>query len=236
MLRRLAAFGAVLAFVGISASPTHAIQRVAQSWGFLEVSGGFAKPLGSYNGTAFGDFTYNGRLLDIDGDDLYDGGVFFKVALGALHQGRFQGSVGFGFARNNVNNPVVAQVGDNIVQYSWTYGGTSALIQDMKLSQYDLDVNLNFLPLDLHRMGWSPYVGLGFHAGYSTLSGRDVQSESEGNIGLGLNFGAEIRLFEDKGKRSFVTLASVNSWDFAVSGDRPKYLQVGGGLRWYFKY
>ena len=225
MLRRFMALLAVFSLVLLIASPTQAIQKVAPSWGFLEVSGGFAKPVGSYNGTAFGDFTYDGHLIDVDGSDLYDGGYFLKVALGTLHRGHFQGSVGFGFARNSVNNPIVVQAAGKVIEYSWTYGGGETLIEDLKTSQYDLDVNLNYLPLDLHELGWSPYFGLGLHGGVSSLSGRDVQSESEGNAGLSLNFGAEIRLFSDKAARSFATLASVNSWDFAVTGDRPNSIE-----------
>jgi len=236
MLRRFVALWVVLALVLVAAPASQAIQKVAPSWGILEVSGGFAKPVGSYDGTAFGDFTYNGQLFDVPAEDLYDGGFFLKVALGVFERGHLQGTVGFGFASNNVKNPVTVRTGDEVIEYSWTYGIGGSLVRDLKIRQYDLDLNLNYLPLDLNQTGWSPYVGVALHAGVSSLSGRDVQSENETNAAVGLNFGAEIRLFSDKAARSFVTLASVNSWDFVGTGERPRNLQLGGGLRWYFKY
>lgn len=232
MIRRTAAFLATSALVFFTATPTRAIQKVAPTWGFVEFSGGLAKPVGSYSGVIWHDFIdESGHSFDAGGDELFDGGYFFRVAVGGLHRGKLQGSLGFSFSENQVNNPFVT--GDGYTN-SWTYGGGPTLVADIKQSQYDLDVNLNYLPIDLHQQPFSPYVGLGLHGGLTSLKARDIDAEWQGSAAISLNFGAELKVYQD-GNKSFVTLASINNWNFAATGERAKYLQIGGGLRWYFK-
>ena len=60
-------------------------------------------------------------------------------------------------------------------------------------------------------------------------------NENDLTLAASLNFGAEVKLHTAASGRSFVALASMNNWNFYAANDRPKYLHIGGGLKYYFR-
>ena len=102
-------------------------------------------------------------------------------------------------------------------------------------NQYDLEFNVNFHLTPVSRSVLSPYVGMGFRGGLTAMTAEGVESENEANVALAGNFGLEVKLWESAKKRSFVSVASINSYEFVVSGDRPRHFNFGFGLKYYFR-
>ena len=218
----------------LATGSSQAIQKVAPRLEFIDFGGGWTLPTGEYDGTVIGDFTLDGYRYDVDADKVYDEGFHFKFGVGRVQRGHLQTAIGFAYTRHDIRNPIVVRRGDEVVTFSWTYGGTT-LVRDLAHNQYDLVLNVNWLINDMQYQTWSPFVGLGFQAGLSGVSGEDVETEWDGNVALSLNFGVEIGLWAQRGGETFVSLVSDNSWNFVSSSDRPRYLQLGGLLRYYFK-
>ena len=107
--------------------------------------------------------------------------------------------------------------------------------QDITYRQYDLEFNVNYLLNNLARTFWSPYVGIGAQAGFTSLSEKGADDQSDLKFALSLNFGVDFKIWGEPKNRSFVTLSSINSLNFLGSDNRPQYLNIGGGLRYYFR-
>jgi hypothetical protein len=217
-----AAIALLLAFAS-----AQAIERVAPSFYMVEGYGGYAKPLGSYTGTAVSDFAYEGHELKAKAGDIYDDGFGFGVTYGKLYRGRWLGSTGIRYARHSAKD--VFTVEDE------TYVGTISWAETPTYSQWDVDFNFNYQFLDWQRGPVSPYLGIGIHPGITAATFRAYESKYEFNAALGVNFGADFKIWTDPSNRAFVTISSINSWDFVSSGTRPRHLNIGGGLRYFFK-
>ncbi|RME19596.1 MAG: hypothetical protein D6800_14095 [Candidatus Zixiibacteriota bacterium] len=200
-----------------------AVTRVARRWNALEFYSGGAIPWGTYNGINPFDFVINNRLVDVDADKVYDPSFYLGVNYGQLISGRFFVSFGFRYTDVNALDSILLPL-------------DSVLIFDPSLSwnQYDIDINANVYFADISRSPFAPYVGVGLGVGINSLTSDLFDTENQATAALRANFGFDLKLFSS-GHRSFVTLSSVNSWDVLVSDDRPKYINIGGALKYWFK-
>ena len=202
------------------------IVRVARRYNVIDFYGGSSSPVGKYDGLAgFVDFMDEQRqLVEVDGDKVYDPTYQLGLSYGQLRNNQMLLEIGFRYTR-------IEQAGDNPL----IFFASDGLTAEAKLHQYDLDINLNYLFMNIIEQSFAPYVGVGFRAGFTNASASGFESESHINTVLAANVGAELKLWEGARKRSFVTLASVNSYDLLASGDRPRYMNIGGALKYYFR-
>ncbi len=215
MRRQFKGIAVLFVLVLAAGSSTFAIQRVAPKWSFTEGYGGSASPLGSYDNIAGvpieGGFEY-------DAEDAYDPSYYIGFNYGQLRNGHLLMSVGFRYTKVNVDD-----------DREFTFGRP-------KVAMYDLEMNLNWNFMDLKYSPWTPYFGLGFHGGFVRQNYRDFADEYETTMDLGLNFGADVKVWTSSDSRAFVTLSSINSWTFVASEERPRSLNIGGGLKYFFKF
>jgi len=208
-----------------------AIVRVAKRYYTLDVSGGASTPVGKYDGFVdFVDFfDAEGRPVDVDADVLYDPTFHLGINYGQLRNDRMLLTLGFRWTKIEFTNIG----GLNTVGRE----GLPIFFEAKKpnVNQYDLDINFNYLFAAIAKQTFAPYVGVGFRAGFTAVTAKGFSSETRLNTVLCGNFGAELKLWEQAKKRSFLTLASVNSYDLFSSGGRPKYLNIGGALKYYFR-
>jgi hypothetical protein len=114
---------------------------------------------------------------------------------------------------------------------------------DLNLNLYDIDFNINYYQSNVAVSGWSPYVGLGMRTGFQVLSAEGVDpvsglpyaSETELKFALALNVGIDVKLTSAASNRSHFVLSSANSFDFLGTGNRPRYLNLGLALKYYFR-
>jgi len=220
----LAAAALVLAMAG----QILALERVPAKFSYLEVRFSYAMPLGAYDGLPGFDFDFGeDGLIEFDADRVYDDGFGFGLTYGQLFGANWRTSAGFDYANNKIKNPIIQQSGI----YEYRIGFTD----DLTYQQYDLAVHTSYSPLGLVQSTWSPYFGLGGAIGMASATASGYESDYEFNLAFSLDFGLDAKLWTAPDDRSFLTLASINSWNFAASGDRVKHLQIGGGLRYFFK-
>lgn len=223
---RFSRFAIALLCILAVASQAFAITRVARSQNWIEAYAGGGTPTGQYNGLpglAEGDFIINNALVDVDGGDVYDNSFHFGLAYGRTQGKHFSMSFGFRFTNHSLQDTIPLTT-DTVL----------LVPDDLTLRQYDLELDVYYYPLDLNRSYVNPYVGLGVKGGITSADIKGFDSENDLTGGLCLNFGLEVTLWRDPGRAS-VALASVNSWDFLASGDRPRYLNFGGALKYYFR-
>jgi hypothetical protein len=221
----------LLALSAITPTADAGLVRVAVRYDVFDITGGMSSPVGQYDGLAgFVDFyDINERPTDVDGDVLYDPTFHLGITYGQLRNARMLVTLGFRWTKiEAVNIGGLNSVGRE---------GLAIFFDPKKPSvdQYDLDFNFNYLLMDITKKSFAPYVGAGFRAGFATARVKGFDTEYRLNSVLAGNFGAEVKLWEGDKKRSFLTLASVNSYDLFSSGDRPKYFNVGGALKYYFR-
>ncbi len=204
---------------------SEAVTRVARSFNVIDFYAGSGSGMGTYNGLPGVSFNLDGRLIDVDAADVYGTPLFLSLGYGQVQGGHFMLSVRFQFASHDLKD-------------SFPISPSVLLIPPpgVKLRQYDLTLDLDYQLNDLHESVWAPFGGVGLQAGFTTKSLKGYQSENQLSLALSLNLGAEVKLYTSPSKRSFVTLASVNSWDFLATGDRPRYLNFGGALKYYFRH
>jgi outer membrane protein W len=105
--------------------------------------------------------------------------------------------------------------------------------EKINFRQYDIELNANYYFLDLTSTVFSPYTGAGVQAGFTSFSPEGFEDESEIKVAGSLNFGADLKLFDNG--RSFLTVASMNNYNLLASDNRPKYLNLGFALRYFFR-
>jgi hypothetical protein len=221
-MNRLKVFLAASLVVIVAGSDAFGIVRVARRLGVLEVYGGANNAVGEFGSLPGYDFLINYRKVNIPAEDAFNTGFHLGIRFGQLRNAHFLGTIGFQFTDYNLND-IVPITQDIIIFFQ----------NKTHLRQYDLTLDLNFLPLDISQYRWSPYVGLGLQAGIISWTVRGYDAENEANIAGRLNFGAEVVLWGNN--RQMMSLASINSWDFAASNDRPRMFNFGGGLRFWFR-
>ena len=201
-----------------------AMERRARRFNVLDLYGGYAKATGRYDG--IGGLTFRdsqGRVVELDADQVYDPSWHLGLNYGSLRGGHILAAVGFHYSYMKDLNRYTAR------DQTW------ALEPSPTFQQYDLNVEVDYLVTDISRAPVAPFVGFGLRAGFNSQSADGVESETRATIAATAIFGLEVRLFSFKKGRGFVTLASRNSWDFLASGDRPKFLDIGAGLKYYFR-
>lgn len=207
------------------------LDRVARRHSVFSIYGGYATPHGSYDKLGSALFTDEfGQRIQIDADEFLDDTYFMGLELGRLVAGQFMGTLGFRYTDMKLKTGDV---------YTFGSSGSSVSLPSFALnySQYDLTLDMNYLIADISRQPIAPYVGGGFWGGWTRLSSDQATtylSDDEFSIGLNLNFGCDVKL-TDMDRGGFLTLSSVNSYNLLASDDRPRYLNLGIGLKYYFR-
>ncbi|MCH8027358.1 MAG: hypothetical protein IID63_04465 [candidate division Zixibacteria bacterium] len=201
-----------------------AITRTTRTLNFVEFYAGSSMPQGTYTGLPDYDFIINGSLVDVDAKDVYDNSYHFGLSYGQLRGSHLLFSLGFKYTKHDVKNIIPISIDTVVLVDSST-----------NYNQFDLDFNLNYMITDITKSPFAPYVGIGVQAGLLSISGGGFQSQNEVMLGLRLNFGGDLKIWSAKDGTSLLTLSSINSYDFYGSNQKPKYLNLGVGLRYYFR-
>ena len=106
---------------------------------------------------------------------------------------------------------------------------------NLRFHQFDINMDVNFYPVSPIEEPVTPYFGPGLAFGLTTASARGYDSESQLNLTLNLNFGIDFRVWKAADGRSLLALSSVNSANILSTGDRPKYVNIGGALKYFFR-
>jgi len=206
--------------IGLISVAEAGISRVARRYNFIQFYGSYSQPVGKY------DQLFDSPIVDgfgdpfsADADLVYDPTYQFGFAYGQLRNNHIAFSLGFTYTD-------IDAVGD------FADFGTG---EKGALNQYDVDFDLNYLFTNPAQAKISPFVGLGFHAGITSWTAAGYESQNELTMALGVNFGTDIVLWESSDKRTFVALSSINEFQFLASEERPKYLNLGVGLKYYFR-
>jgi hypothetical protein len=208
----------LVVFFGFSVIADAALVRVPKRYNYLTFFGGYSSPIGEYDGVGDLDFSRFGTDVSVDGSDAYDATYHFGFNYGQLRNNHI--AFGIGFRYTDVPHSIHELEVDIV------------LIEDVIIRQYDLDLDLNYFPLDLTKEVFSPYVGVGINAGITHLGGDRLESRYYTDIAASVNGGMEFVV--GRFTNGFVTLASINSYTFWNSQNRPKYINIGGGLKYYF--
>ncbi len=223
MFRKSIVSVVILAAIFVCVAPAQAINRTVIRYNTFSVYGGLTQPIGSVSGTVFYDFSLNGREYDVAAKDLYQEGFHIGMNYGRVVKGHFMVTVGLRYTTHDVKNPIVSN-------------GVSVTLPEIPTyRQYDLDVNLDYYFMNLRYSKFSPYFGFGTHPGLMVDVFEGYKNETDVTYGLSLNFGAEIKIYTDTKNGPYLTLASINNWNFAGVNRRPRHLNIGGGLRYYFR-
>ncbi len=217
------------------------IARVAKRINVISFYAGSSAISGKYDGLGADKwnqiFETNLASPDVDGGDLYKSCFHLGFDYGQLRGGKLLYSFGFRYTKVKFQDSTTVPFDDPGFLYI-----IRSLEDDFNVHLYDLGLDVNYFLFDLNLQRWSPYFGLGGKVGFMTfdaegrsLEGYEYSTESQIKSTIGVNFGADIKVWSAPKGRSFVTLSSVNSWDLFASGNRPKYLNVGGAIKYYFK-
>lgn len=220
-----------LATVTVAAASADAIVRVSPRWTFSEIHFSMGTAHGDYEGLpTLGDFgTYYDdfdrlRAFEFESDDLYKTAWSIGLNIGQVQAGHIAYSFGFRYSKHELKpSPWFMPDGYGI-----------SLDDEPELHQFDLELNVNFFILDVNESALAPYVGMGFRGGITNADYRLFEDEQSANMALAVNFGADLRLTQPT-KSGYWAISSVNSYEFVSTDDRPKYLNIGGGLKYYFK-
>ena len=204
------------------------LRRVARRHSVFSIYGGYAMPYGKYDKLGSALFTDEfGQRVEIDADAFLDDTYFMGVEFGRLVGGQFLGTIGFRYTDLKLKD-------DGI----YTFGSSTSIPAfALNYNQYDLTLDLDYMIGDISSQPIAPYVGGGLWGGWKSLSTDQANvglNDDEFSIGLNVNFGCDFKLAKMDGG-GFVTLSSMNSVNLLASDDRPKYFNIGVGLKYYFR-
>ncbi len=224
----------------ISVGSAWSLTKVPARVSIIDISGGYSMITGNYGGFR-GDswnkiFGLSGSNPSVTGSDIYSPTFHFGFSYGQLRNNHLFYSVGFRYTKIGLED-------STIVPFSPSPGIIYLEQSGLNLNLYDIDFNFNYYQSNVAVTGWSPYIGLGMRTGFQVLSaeGRDPESgleyasESELKFALALNVGIDVKLTSAASNRSHFVLSSANSFDFLGSGNRPRYLNLGLALKYYFR-
>lgn len=224
----------------ISAGSAHSIAKIPARVSVIDISGGYTMITGNYGGFR-GDswneiFANTGTNPSVTGSDIYSPTFHLGFSYGQLRNNHLFYSVGFRYTKIGLED-------STIVPFTPSPGIIYLEQSDLNLNLYDIDLNFNYYQSNVAVSGWSPYVGLGMRTGFQVLSAEGVDpvsglpyaSETELKFALALNVGLDIKLASAASNRSHFVLSSANSFDFLGSGNRPRYLNLGLALKYYFR-
>jgi hypothetical protein len=195
--------------------------------GVFELTGALGSPTGLIDHLGNIQFRNPYRRMAFNSSDVYSHSFMLGANIGTVRMGHWHNSVGFQYSRLRVRDTIRYPRNDSTL----TFNDTD--FPKPNFNQYEIRLNSNWQFYDLEHIGWTPYVGLGFGVGIISQSLVGYESHTELNMGMALNFGAEVKIWQDPNGSNMVTLASANSWEFAGSGYRPKFLTLGVALKVY---
>ena len=199
--------------------------RVAKRYSVLDFLGGYSKPVGTFDGIGIIDFTNSdGSVANLDADQVYDPSFHLGLRYGQLRNNHMLYALGLRYTS-------VKEVDSFFTEGQFFFFDP----KDPTVSQVDLDFNFNYLFTNITTTFLAPYIGVGFRAGLTSFSGKGVETQSELNIATAVNAGVEVRLWQVPKGRSFVTLAPFGSYEFYVSGNRPRFFNIGLGVKYYYR-
>ncbi len=206
------------------ASDAMAVSKVARSFNFVDFFAGSSMPVGNRHGLPDYDFLINNRPVKVNSEDIYGNTFHLGITYGQFRGNNLLWSAGFRYTKNDVFDTIpLTNTIISVDTFNTSY------------NQFDIDFNLNYLLTDIAKSSFSPYGGIGFQAGIISISQDGYSTDYSANLGLSLNFGADLKIWNAVDNLSFVTLSSVNSYDLLGSSDRPKYLNIGGAIKYYFR-
>lgn len=198
---------------------TQALTKMPKELNYMSFYLGNSSPYGDADGIPGFDF---GGGLETDASNVWGDALYGGFDYGTVYFNHWSLAIGFRFVSHEFKNPVVDP------DFTWT------LNQGTKVRQYDVGCDFHYYLNDLRAKNWSPYAGVSLYSGFTTISAPGAESVNRLNLTFGLDFGAEIRVYKSKSSKNFVTLGSVNTYNLLATGDRPKYFQLGGVLRYFF--
>ncbi|MCH7946305.1 MAG: hypothetical protein IIC66_00740 [candidate division Zixibacteria bacterium] len=204
----------------LSVENVSAITRTARKLNMVEFFGGINTPHGEYDGLVNGPFLDDTNSpISLDANQWLDNSFFLGLSYGALYGGNSLFQIGIRYSDYNVDRSVIIIEGG--IDYSYY--------------QLDLDVGYKYLLTSLNNSTFSPHIGASASAGFTTLNPKGFQSESELNIGFSLEFGGDLKIWSSADNSNFLTLASANNYNLLSSNSRIKNLNLGLGIRYYFR-
>lgn len=209
-------------------SSSYAIQRAARRTSFVEFRGGYAMPQGTHKSLLGSPFWGPADgIYEIDATNVFEDGFDLGISYGQVLSGHWSGSVGFDYARNEVQRPIQQMIGD--------YPYVVSFAKETVYKRFDLTFAAGYSFIDLAHDSWSPYGGLRATAGLNTATAPGVETLSEFEYGLGLDFGLDFKIWSAPDNRSFMTVSSLNSWNLVSTGERVSHLSIGAGIRYFYK-
>lgn len=197
------------------------IVKVERRYNMLNIYGGYATAHGEYDWVGLIDVgieTSQGDILDIvEAGDLFDPTWFVGFDYGTIYNHHLLCMIGFRYTEHNPQDWLVRSVGK------------------FNYRQYDIELNANYMLFDLTKNFASPYVGAGVQAGFTSYSEEGFDDDSRMKLACSINFGADLKIYQNPDGRSFVTISSMNNYNFWGTEDRPMYLNLGAALRYYFR-
>jgi hypothetical protein len=220
---------ALVALVFLGASSALAIVRTAPRWSFTEFYVSYASPLGTYDGMPTYDFDLadGGGLVEFDASDIYDPTYAIGFGFGQIRDGHVAYSLGFKYTAHELLAEEVYYEGESVIR--------SLADTDVKMHQFDLLLNINYYLTDMNVSTFAPYIGVGLHGGITRVDWYLFEDENDANVALSANFGFDVKLSPADQNRSYWALASANQVNLVASGNRPRYLHIGGAIKYYFK-
>ena len=205
----------VLLFIlTVAALPTQAVDRVPRSIYVFGVHAGWSGPFGDYS--AIGPYVID-PYQTFSASDLFNSTYHMGMEIGRLTGENLYTGLGIRYTK---------------IETDRVWG---IVPPEVKFHQFDVNLDVSFYPVSPLQESVSPYFGPGLGLGFTTQSVRGYRSESQFNVSLNLNFGVDFRVWKATDGRSLITLSSVNSANILATGDRPKFVNIGGALKYFFR-
>lgn len=220
----------LLIFFSFSSGVNGAITKVAKKYSYFSFFASSSEPVGSYDGFTFEDFLTKGQ----DADEVYKSTSQFGFKYGNLSS-KYAVSFGFRYTEHKLQDTVyfARDVVENGQLFDIIY---SDEIQDAKFNQFDFELDANYVFKDISQSTIAPYAGFGVKAGIANVSFQEFEDENNFIFTFNLNFGADIKIWQSGNGRNFMTLSSVNSYDLYATANKPKYFNIGGAVKYYFRH
>lgn len=212
----------LLSLLVLSSTPAFAIKKVAAHYNVMEFHLGVTQAQGSYDAIGVGGYGWD-FLDDIDADSLYKNSVNFGFNYGRLVNNNMLYKIGFSYA--NVKHQ--DEFSDGMYIYPFD--------KEIKLRLYEISINWDYYFTSPLKQPFAPYIGLGFQAGLLNGKLKGYDSESDFVYVIGIDFGADLTVWKSADQMSSLALSSANNYQFQATNNRPRYLTIGGGLKYFFR-
>lgn len=220
----------IVSLVCISAASTSkAISKADRKMNVLEFQLGGSQPVGERNRIGSGDYEIvfvglDELPFDLDASDIYKPAFYFSLNYGNLVKGQFYYNVGFHYV--NLRHE------DSLETDGYIYFN----LDEINMNVYALDINFNYYLFNPNFSTLTPYIGLGLQSGIMSSSAEGYSNSNDLVYSMGVNIGVDFKIWEEQNGRSYLTIASANQYQFAASDKRPRYFQIGGAIKYFFRY